>query len=475
MDEGDDSGAGGGSDRTMMIDVKKIKPPPVRRNSQPQQRQVELPAKREWQPFAFSRLEKISKSYVQLLRGLEWMLPNVRSNGEVAKSVRTRLEEMIQEKVSLATESVHVVNPAKARRFVSDPTFLAVLAPLPNKTRGLLEVELGLAHMVIDMLLGGAGEAVALRPLTDIEEGVLTYVLIETLKVLAPTLDPALPKLRLESICRTFDDAVSILGEDEHLAVVQLKAVFGEHSGYVRIFIPESVLSMAHPSTDAAVRRARRSADAQAHAARLSTVSVWLRAEIGQVEISAADLRQVREGDVILVDGLTTRPDQGEPGTAVLRLGAGLHGSLAAEVTVTETRYSARVTEISLGEPEVPRGQPEDAAPQVPEHEAHPEQQELGEAPDDSTNPGKLPRSNDVENPEGADLLNDIPLQIAVELGRVAMTAEEVVGLKVGHVIDLNRSAGEPLDLSVNGKIVARGELVEVDGNLGVRILSLAG
>lgn len=474
MDEGDDSSSGG-SDRTMMIDVKKIKAPP-RRNSVPQQREVEAPPRREWQPFAFSRLEKISKSYVQLLRGLEWMLPNVRSNGEVAESVRDRLQEMIDEKVTLATESVHVVNPAKARRFVSDPTFLAVLAPLPNKTRGLLEVELGLAHMVIDMLLGGAGEAVALRPLTDIEEGVLTYVLIETLKVLAPTIDPALPKLRLESVCRTFDEAVSILGEDEHLAVVQLKAMIGEHSGYVRIFIPESVLSMAHPSTDAAVRRARRSADAQAHAGRLSTVKVWLRAEIGQVEISAADLRQVREGDVILVDGLKTRPDLGEPGTAVLRLGAGRQGSLTAEVTVEDKRYSAKITEIAVGAPDVPREPPEDAAPPpVVEDEARVEQELLGDAPDDSTNPGKLPRSNDVENPEGADLLNDIPLQIAVELGRVAMTAEEVVGLKVGHVIDLNRSAGEPLDLSVNGKVVARGELVEVDGNLGVRILSLAG
>jgi type III secretion system YscQ/HrcQ family protein len=76
---------------------------------------------------------------------------------------------------------------------------------------------------------------------------------------------------------------------------------------------------------------------------------------------------------------------------------------------------------------------------------------------------------------EGAEMLNDIPLQIAVEIGRVPVTADEIVALKVGHVFDLNRVAGEPLDLSVNGRIVARGELVEIDGNLGVRILTLAG
>lgn len=81
----------------------------------------------------------------------------------------------------------------------------------------------------------------------------------------------------------------------------------------------------------------------------------------------------------------------------------------------------------------------------------------------------------DAQGAGGADLMNDIPLQISVELGRVSTTAEEVVALKVGHVFDLNRVAGEPLDLSVNGKVVARGELVEIDGNLGIRILSLAG
>ena len=55
------------------------------------------------------------------------------------------------------------------------------------------------------------------------------------------------------------------------------------------------------------------------------------------------------------------------------------------------------------------------------------------------------------------------------------MTAEEVVGIKIGQIIDLHRVVGEPIDLSVNGKVVARGELVEIDGNLGVRVLSMTG
>ena len=74
---------------------------------------------------------------------------------------------------------------------------------------------------------------------------------------------------------------------------------------------------------------------------------------------------------------------------------------------------------------------------------------------------------------DGAELLGDIPLQVTVELGRVAFSAEEVVSLHVGQIIDLNRVPNEPVELSVHGKVVARGELVEVEGQVGVRILSL--
>jgi len=48
-----------------------------------------------------------------------------------------------------------------------------------------------------------------------------------------------------------------------------------------------------------------------------------------------------------------------------------------------------------------------------------------------------------------------------------------VVSLKVGQIVDLGRAPGDPVELSVNGKLVARGDLVEVEGSLGVRITAL--
>jgi flagellar motor switch protein FliM len=434
---------------------------------------------RSWRPFRFSNLEKVSKRHAQLIRNLEWMLPNVRTTGEVSSSVRKRLQEMLEEPVSLQAEYVHVVPLPKLRRYIGEPTFLAVLTPQPNKTRGLLEIELGLAHQAIDLLLGGAGEAVALRPLTDIEEGVMTYLIIEMLKALAPSLDPSLPKLRIEGVVRGFEDAASLMSEDESLAVVQLRAVIGQHSGYVRLSIPETVLAAANPPADAEVRKARRVADAVAHRAWLKNVRVALRAEIGQVVISAGDLAQLRERDVVLVDALSCRPDQGTGGTAKLRLGRGQAGHIDGEVVVEDGRFKVKLTGFSMGTPPPP-GEGVAEAPADAEGAGVQENEPaaLGDGPEELTSPGQLEGREDVDEGqggEGAELLNDIPLQIAVEIGRVPVTADELVALKVGHVFDLNRVAGEPLDLSVNGRIVARGELVEVDGNLGVRILTLAG
>lgn len=68
------------------------------------------------------------------------------------------------------------------------------------------------------------------------------------------------------------------------------------------------------------------------------------------------------------------------------------------------------------------------------------------------------------------DLLMDIPLKVTVELGRRKMTISEVLALGPGSVVELSKTAGEPLDIYVNDRLVARGEAVMVGDRYGVRI-----
>jgi flagellar motor switch protein FliN/FliY len=71
------------------------------------------------------------------------------------------------------------------------------------------------------------------------------------------------------------------------------------------------------------------------------------------------------------------------------------------------------------------------------------------------------------------DLLLDVPLPVTVELGRTSMTIRDILDLAPGSVVELDRVAGEPVDILVNGKLVARGEVVVIDENFGVRVVDI--
>lgn len=71
------------------------------------------------------------------------------------------------------------------------------------------------------------------------------------------------------------------------------------------------------------------------------------------------------------------------------------------------------------------------------------------------------------------DMLLDVTLPISIELGRTSMPIQDILNLGPGSVVELNRLAGEPVDLLVNDKLIAKGEVVVVDENFGVRVTTM--
>ncbi len=72
------------------------------------------------------------------------------------------------------------------------------------------------------------------------------------------------------------------------------------------------------------------------------------------------------------------------------------------------------------------------------------------------------------------DLAPDVPVQVIAVIGKRGVTLKELMELRQGQVIDLKRPPNETVDVVVNGKLFARGELVEIDGKMGVRIIKLS-
>jgi flagellar motor switch protein FliN len=75
-----------------------------------------------------------------------------------------------------------------------------------------------------------------------------------------------------------------------------------------------------------------------------------------------------------------------------------------------------------------------------------------------------------IQTSRTLDLLLDVELPISVSFGRAQLTLKEVVKLTTGSIVELNRTVGEPVEVIVNNCVIARGEVVVVEGNFGVRI-----
>ena len=87
-----------------------------------------------------------------------------------------------------------------------------------------------------------------------------------------------------------------------------------------------------------------------------------------------------------------------------------------------------------------------------------------------SFNPGIMP----LLQQENIDLIMDVPLEVTVELGRSNKSIKEILDFAPGTIIELNKLAGEPVDVLVNGKFVAKGEVVVIEENFGIRLVEIA-
>jgi len=75
--------------------------------------------------------------------------------------------------------------------------------------------------------------------------------------------------------------------------------------------------------------------------------------------------------------------------------------------------------------------------------------------------------------PENIDLIKDVPLEVTVELGRTHKSIQDILDFAPGTIIELNKIAGEPIDVLVNGKYVAKGEVVVIEESFGIRITEI--
>jgi flagellar motor switch protein FliM len=449
--------------------------------------------------------------------------------------------------IDLWLHSVRLLKRNELRALIPGVTFIAIVGLAPLSEKILLEVDLRFVYRVVDQLLGGNGIAIDIhRPLTEIEQGVFSYVVLKVLALFQEhVVSPDQVAIRLEDMRHDMRSVADIVRHEDHWVCASWKMNFDLDVGYIRVLAPASlarrVLSQP-PPRDAPIMK-RMHDRIRKRMARLSGVTVNASVEAGRIELSRADLEALDPGDIVLLDGSGIEIKNGAlSGEAVMTIGLGRRGTLKGVVHSKgqpgmrreDQKVVFEVTKIDIAEtppehdPVVHHGEPGNPEEVIAEYEdsrgsdqsndgaqrsddlydedwgiddenaGEDEQYEDGEGEgeygekgyddeDASEHPtgghaggrgGGPSRDNvpidDSDNlAEAEPLLGDIPIAVVVELGRVQLTADEVIRLRAGQIIELGRSPADPVDLVVAGRLLAKGELVEIEGALGVKLLSL--
>lgn len=133
--------------------------------------------------------------------------------------------------------------------------------------------------------------------------------------------------------------------------------------------------------------------------------------------------------------------------------------------------------------PQQPMAAPQQPAPQMQagmqqQPMAAPQQmyamppQDINIQPAQFQNFGQMPNLDGIA-PENIDLIMDVPLEVTVELGRTSKSIKEILDFSPGTIIELDKLAGEPIDVLVNGKFVAKGEVVVIEESFGIRVTEI--
>ncbi len=214
----------------------------------------------------------------------------------------------------------------------------------PLQEKGTCEVELSFAHRLIDCLLGGEGEVLtSLRPLTEIEEGVFSYLM---LKIFALIYDQSGQggrlHFRLEGFCSSPEE-LKFLSPGQRLLHLTYQVTWRERSGYFRLLLPGPFVqkALARPLYDSEAKE-QGNLKQRTDAWGFVRTDLWL--EAGQARLTSAEWQDLKEGDIILVDEAGIGWKQGSlSGTLTLRMGRGEHCGIQGELLSDPSRFRVKV------------------------------------------------------------------------------------------------------------------------------------
>jgi flagellar motor switch protein FliN len=338
-------------------------------------------------------------------------------------------------------------------------------------TRLAVGIETPLAHGIVDRLLGFDRPFAESRlQLTPVEWGIWTFIALRALDALDSAQARGSPARGVAPLALVRGElTLDRVGPDPFdptglgsIVTVRWPVRVGPVAAAMRLWVPESMVSRwlaepylagpAHDNSDGPATSDEPATDSVRQVPLGQLSGVW-RAEAGLVTL-AQGLRRLRIGGVVPLSDSRLSGKPASPGGIVdLVLELDDQGSCFRIPTRPVAESGGRLVRLEAR----PRRETRPRSPiAVTESEQKPMSQ-----------PGVSSGSPAAVNPL------DVPVTLTVELGRVNLTLTQLADLKPSDVVELNRHSRAPVDLTSNGRLVARGELILIDTDLGVRVTNV--
>ena len=338
-------------------------------------------------------------------------------------------------------------------------------------TRLALGIEIPLAHAIIDRLLGFDRRFAESRlQLTPVEWGVWTFLILRTLDSLDSAQGPpAQDYAAFSGLLGPAELSLDRVGPDPFdpsglgsIVTVRWSVRVGALSSAVRMWLPDSVVSLllarpsgplfGQPRSTAPQARVDTLAGSVGSAQRGELASSWC-ALAGFVTMSQG-LKRLRIGGVLPMAGSRLAGTPTSPSGPV---------DLILDLEGQDVRFR------------IPTSPVADSGGRLLRLESHPVREPRPSDPIAATKSESkaMSQTHASSNPPSsapAASPLDVPVTLTVELGRVNLTLTQLADLKPGDVVELNRHSRAPIELTSNGRLVARGELILIDTDLGVRV-----
>ncbi len=409
--------------------------------------------------FFLSDLNSVNNTYLngRILRPGE---DQEISNGDEITLANTKLSLTIEVEEK-KTESIGIRLTRRKQKLykgiretISEPCSVLVFNLHPVEHKCFIEIDLMLGFALYDHLLGGSGDVRVFRAFTAMEEGAVQFLVLKILNLLTEKFGSNPPvHPRLEKMIRSRSE----LDKEVDFSVPYIESDYtvnlGRASGFVKLFLPDLLLEKYDliPGETGYSDTAKENEFLMSRFRSIDEIRIPLICDMGYTPLSLVEISSLERDNIIAVENTKMFfGEDGLSGEATLYCGARSNGGYSIDAAVNSGEINVTLKErFSKGE----RSMSE-------EIEEKKKERVTGESALKMTETARFVADN-------------VTVPVVVELGRIQMPLRDIIRLKEGETMSLEKSPIEPVDLTADDKVIAKGKLVDLQGKIGVKIIKL--